>query len=246
MKKRYVESVRFKGEISRKSYLADLSVVKFLKKARELDFSNSVTFLTGENGSGKSTLIEAIAVCAGFNAEGGGKNFTFSTANTVSELSEHITITKTAYPRDGFFLRAESFYNLATDIDNMDDMSLIQAYGGASLHEQSHGESFLLVIRNRFWGNGLYILDEPEAALSPVSQMALLSLINDLVNKNSQFIIATHSPILLAYPEAQIYEIFSDGIEKNAYNNCENVKLYRQFLESPQRMMKHLFAEEHF
>lgn len=171
-----------------------------------------VTFLVGENGSGKSTLLEAIAVSCGFNAEGGTRNFTFSTRATHSELGEYITVAKRRYPRDGFFLRAESFYNVATNIDEMDEEPsfsprLIDSYGGVSLHSQSHGESFLALVQNRFGGEGLYLLDEPEAALSPTRQLTLLGEMHQLVERNSQFIIATHSPILMAYPGARIYEL---------------------------------------
>ena len=245
---KYVDSIRFKGELAADSYLSSLSVVKNLISMTSLPFGNDVTFFVGENGTGKSTLIEAIAVCAGFNAEGGTKNFAFSTNNTVSELSEHITISKTRFAKDGFFLRAESFYNAASYIDEIDigpsfQVPVISNYGGISLHKQSHGESFLALIQNRFGGNGLYILDEPEAALSPSRQMTLLCEINSLVKQNSQFIIATHSPILLAFPQATIYEITDNGINEIAYEECEHYKLYKQFLNDPKRMLKYLLEE---
>ena len=147
------------------SYISSLPVVKYLNNAKRLDFNQEVTFLVGENGTGKSTLIEAIAISAGYNAEGGSKNFNFSTKQTSSNLSQYITIAKSAHEKDGFFLRAESFYNVASQVD---DLGInLDGYGGKSLHEQSHGESFLALVQNRFRGNGLYILDEPEAALSP-------------------------------------------------------------------------------
>lgn len=160
----------------------------------------TVTFLIGENGSGKSTLMEAIAVSLGFNAEGGSKNFSFGTRRSHSELHEYLRIAKgIKRPRDGYFLRAESFFYLATEIEVLDAVPfggppVINSYGGRSLHEQSHGESFMALLMKRFGGQGVYLLDEPEAALSPCRQLAVLSRIHDLVLENSQFIIATHSP----------------------------------------------------
>jgi len=223
------------------SYISSLPVVEYLNKYKELSFNQDVTFFVGENGTGKSTIIEAIAVCAGFNAEGGSKNFNFETKQTVSNLSKYMSIGKAAYEKDGFFLRAESFYNVASQVE---DLGLnLGAYGGKSLHEQSHGESFLALIQNRFRGNGLYILDEPEAALSPSRQLTLLAEIRELVKMNSQFIIATHSPILLAYPNATIYEISEKGINKVNYQECEHFTLTKQFLDNPEHMLKYLFNE---
>ncbi|MDR1322760.1 MAG: AAA family ATPase [Gracilibacteraceae bacterium] len=220
------------------SYITSLAIVKYLNKKKKLTFNRDVTFLAGENGTGKSTLIEAIAVCAGYNAEGGSKNFNFSTRQTVSNLHQYITIAKQAHEKDGFFLRAESFYNVATQVDDLGvDLA---GYGGKSLHAQSHGESFLALVQNRFRGNGLYILDEPESGLSPLRQLALLAEINRLARDNSQFIIATHSPILLAYPGAVIYQITEDGIEVAAYEDCEHYRLTRQFLENREGFMKRL------
>lgn len=203
-----------------------------------------VSFFIGENGSGKSTLLEAMAVAWGFNAEGGSKNFRFGTRASHSELHEYLRLTKgIRRPKDGFFLRAESFFNLATEIEQLDaDPTLalppvIDSYGGRSLHEQSHGESFLSLLINRFGGNGLYILDEPEAALSPQRQLAVLSRIHDLVLQDSQFIIATHSPILMAYPNATIYSLSADGIEKVKYEETEHYQVTREFLMNPKRML---------
>ena len=177
-----------------------------IKELDVLELHPSVTFIIGENGSGKSTLLEAIAVNYGFNPEGGTKNFNFSTNYTHSSLHKYIKLTKgIKMPETGYFLRAESFYNVASNIDKLDSEGMgnrvIDSYGGVSLHEQSHGEAFFSTIMNRFSGRGLYILDEPESALSPSRQLAMISRIDGLVKEGAQFIIATHSPILMSYPE---------------------------------------------
>jgi predicted ATPase len=203
----------------------------------------------GENGSGKSTLLEAIAVSCGFNAEGGTRNFRFGTRSSHSDLHRYIRVAKgIRKPKDGFFLRAESFYNVATEIERLDSEGMgprvIDSYGGKSLHEQSHGESFLALMMNRFGGDGLYILDEPEAALSPQRQLAALARIHDLVQAGSQFIIATHSPILMAYPEAHIYACSTDGIELIDYYDTEHYRVMRDFVVNPKRMLDVLFASD--
>lgn len=215
-----------------------------------LVFSPSITFIIGENGSGKSTLIEAIAVAMGFNAEGGTKNFSFGTRQSHSDLHEYLRLSKSfVRPRDGFFLRAESFYNVATNIEQLDEEPyggrfIIDSYGGVSLHEQSHGESFLSLVLHRFSGKGLYILDEPEAALSPSRQLAVLYRINQLLQDESQFIIATHSPILLAYPGALIYQISDDGIDQIEYRDTEHYQITKAFLVNPERMLRELFQDD--
>ena len=196
-----------------------------------------MTFFVGENGSGKSTLIEAIAVAIGLNPEGGSDNFNFSTSSTHSELHEKIVFSKTGrIPSTKYFLRAESFYNVATEVDTL------EAYGshGGSLHECSHGEAFIKLIENRFWDNGLFILDEPESALSPSKQMKLLILMDELVKSGSQLIIATHSPILLAFPNASIYDL-DNNLEKVKYSDTEHYKLYKLFLDNPELMVRKLF-----
>lgn len=189
---KYISSILFDNSLSQNSYLNDLPIIKYLAANKEIKLSSNITFFVGENGTGKSTLLEAIAVAYGFNAEGGTKNFSFSTKDTHSELSEHLTLTKIDYAKDGFFLRAESLYNAATYID---EVKATHNYGNVSLHNQSHGESFLSIVQNRFSGNGLYLLDEPEAALSPMRLMTLIVEMDNLLKNNSQFIIATHSPI---------------------------------------------------
>jgi predicted ATPase len=210
-----------------------------LRGFEELDLDAKVTFLVGENGSGKSTLIEAIAVAAGFNAEGGSKNFRFATRSSESPLHRHLRLVKSPRRLDGFFLRAESLFNVATQIE---ELGVGEYYGGVSLHEQSHGESFLALAQHRFGGNGLYILDEPEAALSPQRQLALLQIIHELVEaKRSQFLIASHSPILMAYPGALIYQLGADGIRCIAYEDTEHFQITRDFLNGRERFFKHLF-----
>ena len=210
-----------------------------LRGFTELDLDAKVTFLVGDNGSGKSTLIEAVAVAAGFNAEGGSKNFRFSTRRSESPLHRHLRLVKSPRLLDGFFLRAESLFNVATEIESL---GVGQYYGGVSLHEQSHGESFLALAQHRFGGNGLYILDEPEAALSPQRQLSLLSIIHQLAEtKRSQFLIATHSPILMAYPGALIYQLGPDGIHSVAYEDTEHFQITRDFLNGRERFFKHLF-----
>ena len=208
-----------------------------------------VTFFIGENGSGKSTLMEAIAVAWGFNAEGGTKNFRFGTRVSHSELERFLRLSKgVRRPKDGFFLRAESFFNVATEIEKLDaepafSPPVIDSYGGRSLHEQSHGESFMALLLNRFGGKGFYLLDEPEAALSPQRQLAVLSRIHQLVMDDSQFIIATHSPILMAYPNATIYSFSQDGISTVNYEDTEHFLVTRDFLVNPKRMLDRLLSE---
>ena len=224
-----------------------MPIIKHLQHKGELPISKHVTFLIGENGVGKSTLIEAIAVSMGFNPEGGTINFNFSTEDSHSELYRYLTACKgVKRHRDGFFLRAESFYNVATNIDEMDSepsfgASVISSYGGVSLHKQSHGESFMALVENRFGGNGLYILDEPEAALSPSRLLRLMYCIDDLVKHNSQFIISTHSPILMAFPGAEVFELSEEEITSVPYQETEHFRITKQFMNAPEKMLKYLF-----
>ena len=241
----YVSQIVFENQIPEGSYLQSLPVVQYLQKHPCLAFDADVTFLVGENGTGKSTLLEAIAVACGFNPEGGSRNFHFSTNATHSELHACLRTVKRAYPKDGYFLRAESLYNVATNIEDLDRERgflppLTESYGGKSLHHQSHGESFLALVQNRLGGQGLYLFDEPEAALSPMRQLTLLSEIDRLVKAGSQLIIATHSPMLMAYPGACIYELSDAGIAKVAYKDTEHYRMTKQFLDDPERMMKYL------
>jgi predicted ATPase len=211
-----------------------------IKNFETLTLHPKVTYIIGENGSGKSTLLEAIAVAFGLNAEGGTANFNFATQKTHSNLHECLTLVKGGKkPEHSFFLRAESFYNLAT---NIDEIGAIKWYGDVSLHEQSHGESFFAVIMHRFKGNGLYILDEPEAALSPSTQLALLVRMDELIKKNAQFIIATHSPIVMAYPDALLYEINNGVFEAVKCEETEHFKVMKSFIDNPKQMLKNLLG----
>jgi predicted ATPase len=216
----------------------------------QLDLHPNVTFFIGENGSGKSTLIEAIAVAAGFNAEGGSRNFRFATRSSESQLQACIRLVRGVHrPRDGFFLRAESYFNVASEIERLDSTHsfsppLTPAYGGRSLHEQSHGESFFALLQTRFRGDGFYVLDEPEAALSPSRQLAFLARLHQLVRLGSQFVVATHSPILMAYPNARILELGAAGIRPVAYEETEHVRITRDFLLRKDRMLEELLAED--
>ena len=234
---KYISSILFDNSLRENSYLNGLPIIKYLANNKELRFSSNITFFVGENGTGKSTLLEAIAVAYGFNAEGGTKNFSFSTKDTHSELSEHLTLFKRGYAKDGFFLRAESLYNAATYID---EVKATHNYGNVSLHNQSHGESFLSIVQNRFSGNGLYLLDEPEAALSPMRLMTLIVEMDSLLKINSQFIIATHSPILMAFPNAEILLFSEAGIEKVKYYETEHYKTTKLFVEEPEKMIHYL------
>lgn len=216
-----------------KSYPYSIPAIKNLDV---LEFDSAVTFFIGENGSGKSTLIEAIAIKAGFNAEGGSKNFNFSTRPSESNLHEHLRLARGIRKEKwGFFLRAESMFNVSTEAEEFRD------YGWDDLHEKSHGEAFLWVVMNRFRRNGLYLLDEPESALSPQRLLSLLVRIHDLVNEGSQFIISTHSPILMAYPGATIYELSAEGISKIKYEHTEHYCVTKNFLADHNRVLKELF-----
>lgn len=215
----------------------------------ELHLDRDVTFIVGENGMGKSTLLESIAVALGFNPEGGSLNLQFSTYDSHSELDQYLRIIRTPKkPDDGYFLRAESFYNVATQISKLDEdpfgPPIIDSYGGTSLHEQSHGEAFFSTFMNRFRGNGIYILDEPEAALSPLRQMAMLTRIHELIRQNSQFIIATHSPILMAYPSSTIIELCEDCMRKRALEEVGHYRIMQQFFNDHERMIHHLLKDD--
>lgn len=201
----------------------------------QLDVGPSVTFFVGENGTGKSTLVEAVAVRSGLNAEGGSQNLTFSTRSTESNLHNHLELVWQRRPSAAFFLRAETFYNTA---------SAYEGVGIDGYHERSHGESFLDAVRQQIRPGAFVLMDEPESALSVLGQLKLMRAMHDLVEDGSQFVIATHSPILLAFPGAWIYQLQPDGIARVAYEDTDVVQLTKTFLDGPDRFLRHLFADE--
>ncbi|HBE69276.1 MAG TPA: AAA family ATPase [Planctomycetaceae bacterium] len=220
-----------------------------LRDLSSLPLHDKVTFFVGENGSGKSTLLEAIAIAAGLNAEGGSRNFNFATSASHSDKL-HRALRLVRYHRlapDAWFLRAESLFNVASEIDRLDrepapTAPLINSYGGKSLHEQSHGEAFISLVAHRF-SQGFYLLDEPESALSPQRQLEFLILMHQMVSQASQLIIATHSPMIMSYPDAWIYEFSQDGIERIAFEDTEHFNVTKTFLDNPSRMHRHLFPD---
>jgi len=208
----------------------------------DIELTSNVTFFVGENGSGKSTLLEALAENCGFNVEGGSRDHNFSDRKDRSELASALRLSWLPKVSDGFFMRAESFYNFASYIDQSG--SSRERYGGRSLHEQSHGESFLALFANRF-DRGIYILDEPEAALSPQRQLSLLSIVHRLETEGrAQFLVSTHSPIILAYPGAVLLSLDGDAICAVRYKDTDHYRVTKQFLDSPDRYFRHLFSEE--
>jgi predicted ATPase len=225
--------------------------VPVLRSLERLELHPGVTFLVGENGTGKSTLVEGIAVAAGFPPEGGSLGFGAHTRDESAALAEGLRLDRGhRRPSTGFFLRAESFFNVATQIDRLEEEanespllpSLLASYGDVSLHERSHGEGFLALALHRFGPNGLYVLDEPEAALSPQSSLALLRRMHDLVAAGSQFVIATHSPILMGFPDAWIYELSDRGADRVEYDATDHVRLIRSFLVDRDRFLRELFS----
>lgn len=221
--------------------------VPAIKNLGTLKLHPAITFLAGENGSGKSTLIEGMAIRLGFGEQGGTRNFVFGRREEDGGLHDYLRFNRDIQLKevDGFFLRAESFFNVATEIDELQkvDGGMYKNYGGKSLHRLSHGEAFIALIQNRFRDESLFLLDEPEAALSPARQLVLLKEIHWLVQSGCQFIIATHSPILMAYPESTIYWLDETGIAKKDWDDIEHVELTRSFLNSPKTFLRHLLAE---
>ena len=224
--------------------------IKSLKQGSNIRLKSNVTFFGGENGSGKSTLLEAIAEKCGFSLRGVNKNHNLNIGGTVSgyesALAESVKLAWTPKKiSQGFFMRAESFFNFASLLDEIvaeeNDNDFLEAYGGKSLHQQSHGESFLSLFNNKF-RSGIYLLDEPEAALSPARILAFMSVISELEKSGrAQFIIATHSPMLLCYPEASIYQFDDEGIRETTYEKTEHFQLTKSFLENPDVYLRHLF-----
>lgn len=220
--------------------------ISTINQLESLKFTNEVTFFVGENGSGKSTLLEAIADKCGFHTAGGGRNNYYDVHAAESDLGDYIRLSWAPKTMNGFFLRAESFYQFASHIDMVDtDGDGYESYGGRSLHEQSHGESFLSLFKHRFRKKGIYLLDEPEAALSPQRQLAFLRIIYDLVTKEQcQFIIATHSPILLGYPDATILSFDDGGINKIDYEETSHYTITKYFLQNREKFLQEVFKEE--
>ncbi len=242
---RFVYSLKLKRE-KVESFEAFPFCLPAIRNLDALELHPAVTFFVGENGSGKSTLLEAIAIAFGFNPEGGTRNFRFQTRSSHSDLHEKLRLVKgPRRARDGFFLRAESFFNVASEIEELDKAPafgppIIDSYGGRSLHEQSHGESFFAVMNHRFGGKGFYVLDEPEAALSPTRQLAMISRMHQLARDQSQFVIATHSPILMAYPQSWIYQISDRGIHRVELEDTEHYAVARRVLNDPRGQIKAL------
>lgn len=230
------------------AYPFSMPVVQWLAARGGMNLPGGATFLVGDNGSGKSTILEAIAVAAGFNPEGGSRNFRFTTRSSESPLGQRLILGWRAKPRTDFFLRGESYYNVATEIERLDELSgkpLLPAYGGVSPHHRSHGESFLDLAVHRFGPGGLFLLDEPEGALSVRGCMALLARFAELVDQRCQLLVATHSPILLALPGASIFEIGDDGsISRVSYDEALPVRLAREFLADPARLLALLLDDE--
>ncbi len=239
-KKPYLQEIELNHDLipSYEEYPFNIPIIKEL---RNLKFHKDVTFIVGENGTGKSTLVEAIALNLGFSIEGGTKNVRLETAeNNASSLCDYLKLIRSyGRPKDYFFIRAESFYNFATYMDEIarEDRGYLQTYGGKSLHARSHGESFMTILTTKLRGKGLYVFDEPESALSPTRQMSALVAIDQLVKADSQFIIATHSPILLSYPNSIIYQISANGLKKVAYEETEHYAITKQFLNNPKKML---------
>lgn len=248
MTNQFVKSIELKRDLigSFDEYPFCLPAIKSLDG---LKLHPKATYIIGENGTGKSTILESIAVACGFNPEGGSKNFLFSTTDSHSGLYNYIRLVRgIKKPRDGFFLRTESYYNVASYIDQIDlapgfGPPIKDSFGGKSLHEQSHGESFFALFQNRLRGNGLYILDEPEAALSPTRQMSFITRMHDLIETGSQFIIATHSPIIMAYPDSYIYEI-GDGIKRVRYDDTDHYMIMKAFINNREKMLRELMLPE--
>lgn len=225
------------NKVDEHSYLREIKTLKLL---REIEFNKAITIFAGENGSGKSTVLEAIAISYGFNPEGGTKNYLFSTYDSHSSLHKAIQVSR-GYRKAkwGYFFRAESFYNVATKEEEYSDI----AHPSKKYHQKSHGESFIALAQNQFRENGIYILDEPEAALSPQRQLTLLMDICECVKNGSQFIIATHSPILLGIPEAQIIT-FDDGKIRNCeYEETESYKVTEMFINNREQFLKKLLSD---
>lgn len=238
LNQRFIKNVIIEWErISESSFLRSIPALQF---EGSLEFRKNITFFVGENGTGKSTLLEAIAVAYGFNPEGGSRNYLFSTHDSHSELHNAIKLDK-GFQKPGwsYFLRAESFYNVATKEEDYADLN----HPSARYHEKSHGESFLALAQSNFRAHGLYLLDEPEAALSPQRQLTLLMEIARLVKQDAQFIIASHSPILLGIPDAQILSFDDGAIHECDYTETESYQVTEMFINNREYLLKRLLDE---
>lgn len=248
MSRHFLHSVAFD-----RSAVVDWNVHPFgipaIRQLNALELHPKVTFFVGENGSGKSTLLEAIAERLGFRPSGGSRVESMFKHEYASPLTPLLKLQRTSNRlMDGFFLRAESFYNWATELDELEATEYcggaLKSYGGESLHAQSHGESFLNLLTHRLGGHGIYFFDEPEAALSPQRQLSMLVRLHDLVDEFSQFVIATHSPLIMAYPDAWIYQFTAEGIQRVDYEDTEHYQITRGFMRDHQGMLKRLLRRE--
>lgn len=239
MNQQFIQGIMIDWEkIDRRSYLREIEAIKGMER---LEFSKAITFFVGENGSGKSTLLEAIAIAYGFNPEGGTKNYSFSTYDSHSDLCNALSISKGYRKANwGYFLRAESFYNVATKEEEYADI----AHPSGRYHEKSHGESFLAMAQNQLRPNGVYIFDEPEAALSPQRQLTLLMEIYECAKNGSQFIIVTHSPILLGIPNAEILSFDEGTIHACEYEETESYQVTKMFINHREQFLGRLLRNE--
>ncbi|MGT2551521.1 AAA family ATPase [Acinetobacter geminorum] len=238
--KPYIRAIKLKAPKSL-DWASYPYVIPAVNDLENIEFHPDVTFFVGENGSGKSTILEALALALGFSEEGGTRNVQLNTATTSSVLYQSLrTIKSYKKPQDYYFLRAESFYNVAT---YMKEIDYLAGYGG-DIHTRSHGEGFLKLLTMKLKGQGLYLLDEPEAALSPTMLMTMLSVLDRLCRAQSQFIIATHSPILLAYPNAKIYQFSESGIEQVSYEETEHFRVTKDFLSNYQKRLAQILDEQ--
>lgn len=235
----YIKLIEFKDRNYTDTYPFNLPAIKNIG---QITFEKNISILIGENGSGKSTILEAIAGLIGLNFEGGSTNNLFSTKDTHSELFQYCKLVKyPRHPKDRYFYRAETFYNLITDLDYL---GISTELFEKNLHDFSRGESFKELINNRFFGNGIYILDEPETGLSIQSQLEIIIKIKELASRESQFIIATHSPIMLLIPNADIFEITSTGIFKRKAEETELMKMWEILINRKSNFINMLFEEQ--